>query len=226
MSHYARMDGIIPAALFRYFAEREHAERFLAGELLFRPLSFYLDIEDEEVRGDKNEGRMTFSPQGGLPITKTDGTRVDGFTQLNAVVMEDEIFVLCLSDTRSDMKADRFGPHCVEVLDTTSFLQKAEAALPAGAEALFSRKVTYDDPRAPPGPRHAFPDLTVASKWPSFSWQDEHRLFFSTTNALAFQNFNYTISNHPLRRPKRTAPLPESVPVRVKGGIGDICRLL
>jgi hypothetical protein len=220
------MDGVTPAALYRYFSEREYAERFVAGEVLFRPLSCYLDIEDEQVRGDINEGRMTFSPQGGLPITKTDGTRVTGFTQLDALVKEDEIFVLCLSDAPSTLKARKFGIHCVEVINTVTFLQRLEAALPPNAAPLFSRKVTYDDPQKPPGARHAFPDLTVASKWPVFSWQDEHRLFFSSTNALAFQNFEYTISNHVPRRPERSTPMPAPIAIKIESGAGDICRLL
>lgn len=220
------MNGVTPNALCRYFAEREYAERFLAGKLLFRPLSFYLDIEDEQVRGDINEGRMTFSPQGGLPITKTDVTRVAGFTHFNAYVKEDDIFILCLSDAPSDLKAEKFGHHRVDVTDTATFLQRIEAALPPNASPLYSRKVTYNDPQEPPGARWACPDLTVASKWPAFAWQDEHRLFFSFTDALDFEKCKYTLSNHLPLRPKRKTPLPAPIAIKIEGGVGDICRLI
>jgi hypothetical protein len=220
------MDGVTPSALYRYFAEREYAERFLAGELLFRPLSFYLYIEDAQVRGDINEGRMTFSPKPGLILTKSDGTRVDGFTHFNGVVDEDEIFVHCLSDTHSDLKVDKFGRHRVEVTDTATFLRRIEAALPPRAAPLFSRKVTYDDPQEPPGARWACPDLTVASKWPAFAWQDEHRLFFTFTDALSFENCTYTVSNGLPARPQRMTPMPAPIAINIEIGIGDICSFI
>jgi hypothetical protein len=214
-----------PLALFRYHSERLYAERLLAGNLLFRPLSFYRDIEDEQIRGDINEGRMTFNPNPGLEITKSDGTHVKAFTHFNGEVAEDEIFVLCLSDRLSDVKATKFGGHCVEVVDIAAFLGRVEAVLPPGATPLFSRKVTYDDPHSPPGARWACPDLIAASKWPVFSWQDEHRLFFSLTNALEFQNCRYTISTGPLPKQKRATPLPEPIALTIPGGIGAMCRL-
>jgi len=219
------MDGDVPRTLFRYYAERVFAERFLAGELLFKPLSFYRDFEDGQIRGDINEGRMTFSPRPGLEITKKDGPQVAGFTHFSGDVTEDEIFILCLSDAPSDLKARKFGSHCAEVTDTAALLQRVEAVLPTGAAPLFSRKVTYDDPQEPPGARWACPDLIVASKWPLFSWQDEHRLFFSFTNALEFQNCRYTVSAAPPLRSKRTTPWPAAITITLPGGIGDICRL-
>jgi hypothetical protein len=47
---------------------RMEQREFLDGKLRFRSLSYFRDYEDEQVRGDKNEGKMVFSPEGGLAL--------------------------------------------------------------------------------------------------------------------------------------------------------------
>ena len=54
--------------LYRYFDKSEWAEAFLAGEVRFRPLSYYRDIEDEQVRRDIHEGQLIHRPDGGLVV--------------------------------------------------------------------------------------------------------------------------------------------------------------
>lgn len=210
--------------LFRYYSERDYAERFLDGKLLFRSLSFYRDIEDQEVRGDPNEGRLSFSPAGGLEITKENGVGVRSFTHFNSAVREDEIFVFCLSDASGERKSQKFGRiHC-EISDSAIFIERVIAALPPGA-TFFAKKVTYDDPRDPPGARWACPELITASKWPAFSWQDEFRLLFSVTNALAFENCHMTVSNSLPARPPRQTALPSPIKIQIATGLRDIAVL-
>jgi hypothetical protein len=54
---------------YRYFDKLKWAEKFMDGELMFRSLSYYHQIEDGKVRGDPDEGSVSFQPKGGI-ITK------------------------------------------------------------------------------------------------------------------------------------------------------------
>ena len=55
-------------SLYKYYDNQEWADAFLGGKLRFRSLSYFRDYEDEQVRGDKNEGKMIFRPEGGLVL--------------------------------------------------------------------------------------------------------------------------------------------------------------
>jgi hypothetical protein len=48
--------------------------------------------------------------------------------------------------------------------------------------------VIYYDAAEGPGTRWPQPELIAKSKVDSYLWQDEYRFFFSTTDALAFEN--------------------------------------
>jgi len=54
--------------LYKYFSERKWTDAFLEGNLLFRPLAYYRDYEDAEIRGDYNEGTMLYRPAEGLVV--------------------------------------------------------------------------------------------------------------------------------------------------------------
>jgi len=212
----------VPRALCRYFSRDEHAHQFLSGSLLFRSLSFFKDIEDGQIRGDEHEGRFRFAPEGGLEITKSDGTRVGGFKYLVGEVKEDEIFVLCLSDAPSEQKAKAFASIRVDVTNVDEFSRRVANARPQNAPRLFSRRITYNDPRELPQERWALPELVVASKAPQFAWQDEYRLFFSCT-ALDIHNCRCTLSTSPPVRAVRQCPLPNPITLHIPSGLADIC---
>jgi hypothetical protein len=40
-------------SLFKYFSEEKYADTFRDGQLLFRALSYFRDVEDRQVRGDE-----------------------------------------------------------------------------------------------------------------------------------------------------------------------------
>ena len=63
-------------SLFRYYAEQKWADAFVDGRMRFWSLSYFRDREDKGVRGDANEGKGIFAPEGGLEITNhTQSTR-------------------------------------------------------------------------------------------------------------------------------------------------------
>ena len=62
-------------SLFKYYAERRWADKFLDGKLLFRSLSYFRDVEDKNVREDQNEGNAISRPEGGVVVNnETQGT--------------------------------------------------------------------------------------------------------------------------------------------------------
>ena len=97
-------------SLYKYFIDRKWAEAFLDGEILFRSLSYFRDLEDGGVRNDKNEGVSVYRPEGGLVVNNmTQGTK---FTlpgsAFESRVSQEEIFVYCTSKVLSEEIATRF----------------------------------------------------------------------------------------------------------------------
>ena len=54
-------------SVYKYFSEHKYAEAFLHGQVLFRSLAYFRDIEDA-VRGDEYEGTSKFLPEGGVVV--------------------------------------------------------------------------------------------------------------------------------------------------------------
>jgi hypothetical protein len=84
-------------SLYKYFTKHKWADAFLDGEILFRSLAYFRDLEDENVREDQNEGVSVFQPTEGLQIiNQTQGTQftMKGFS-FEATVKQKEIFVFC-----------------------------------------------------------------------------------------------------------------------------------
>ncbi len=119
--------------LYRYFSERKWAEAFLDGSMLFRSLAYFRDYEDEEVRGDTNEGTAIMRPRGGLQ--GRNRTQRKDFFLPNAAFESGantgEILVYCLSKSQDEEKRRRFrAAACVEILDAKAFCRRVQRALP------------------------------------------------------------------------------------------------
>lgn len=211
-------------SLFRYFDQRQWADAFLNGNLLFRPLSYFRSYEDQ-IRGDTNEGVAVFEPAGGLVITNhTKGTT---FTlpghRLESAVRQDEIFVYCLSRVRTAELAAEFGSIiCVEIRNIPEFCRRVQVAMPVGAEYV-ARRVEYYKATDAANPRWALPDMIAMSKLDVYSRQAEFRLAFSTTGAMDFENVTLQLVHGDGEPPPRP-PAPDHHPVLV-GSLWDICRL-
>ena len=213
------------APLFKYYTERQWAERFMDGELLCRALSYFCDYEDG-IRGDLNEGKSIFRPQAGLVIKNQ--TRGTTFTlaegAFEADVKRDEIFVFCLSGVLSTGLARQFTAQaCVEVRDRQVLCDRVKAALPAEA-TVFARPVDYYNVPDAVGPRWALPELIATSKVVSddYQMQDEFRVVFSTTDALEFEKVSLRLVLG--RRDRARSDTHPSLTLNV-GSLSDICVL-
>ena len=61
--------------LAKAFKEREHAEKFIRGEMYCNQLSYFKKLEDREGRGDTDEGAIVFPLEG---LVMTVGTKAPG----------------------------------------------------------------------------------------------------------------------------------------------------
>jgi hypothetical protein len=206
---------------------------YYRGEILFRSLSYFRDLEDENVREDPNEGTAVFRPETGLVVNNlTQGTTLTlpGHA-FESSANQEEIFVFCVSRSTTESLRERFNAVvCVEILNTGAFCDRVAAALPLTAtfpggpgHKRIGRRVEYYRETEEGNPRWALPDLIATSKLDSYAWQDEFRLVFSLTNALGFEKVALQITNE---RHKRTLNLRQHhrYPVSV-GSLLDICRL-
>jgi hypothetical protein len=212
-------------SLYKYFDDRRWAEAFLDGAIRFQSLAYYRDYEDAEVRRDVNEGNAIFQPVGGLEIhNQTQGwRRVIPNSRFEATVKQDQVFVLCLTRGMTEERRARFrAVACVEITRIAHFCALLQAALPAGAN-FFAARVVYCEPQDGPNPHWALPDLIVRRKQKSYEWQDEFRMFFSTTDALDFEKPELRLATGTPVPPPKLATYPvHDVKLR---DLRDICRL-
>ena len=97
-----------------------------------------------------------------------------------------EIFIFCFSVALTDELILEFKAAALRmILKPAVFINRWIAALPAGA-ADFARKVDYYRVEDVPGNVWPQPDLIATTKLARFAYQQEYRLGFSTTGALAF----------------------------------------
>jgi len=200
------------------------------GDVRFRPLSYYHQIEDGAVRGDGNEGSIYTQPDTGLVMhNQTQGyTRVIPAGAFRANAKSDEIFVLCASNSMKDELCIRFEAECcVEILRVFNLRARIEAKLPAGS-TFMAKAVSYYSKNDEIGNRWAFPDKITFEKIESYSWQDEYRFAFSVTDALDFENTSQQIQipapgTTELPKPSTIAAPPEHK--LTTRSLRDICRI-
>lgn len=152
----------------------------------FTSLSHY-DFEDGGVRGDGNEGSIHAQPEGGLQIYNLTQGRTGVISVFGSIVdKRDEIFILCASNSMRDDFRIRFDAECcVEILKPVNLRERIQAKLPTGS-TLMAKAVSYYSKNDGIGIRWAFPDRITFEKLDRYSWQDEYRFAFSTTDAFAF----------------------------------------
>lgn len=159
------------------------------GELGFRSLSQFKQIEDGEVRGDLREGSITFQPKGGL--VGNNQTQGKAFNLLegsyfDSDVKTEEIFIMCASNSMTDELRERFeAKACVQIYRPKNLLDRIGYELPRTA-TLRAERVVYYSPVNKPGPKWALPEIIAFSKIDSYAWQDEFRYVFAITDALKY----------------------------------------
>ena len=134
---------------------------------MFRSLSYYHQIEDGKVRGDPDEGSVSFQPKRGIIITKENepSFRIPDGSAFNSVVNTEDIFILCGSNSMSDRLREGFkAVACVEIRKVAIFCDRIKAELPPTATFRAERVVYYSKANEI-GAKWAFPDMIAFSKY-------------------------------------------------------------
>jgi len=213
-------------SLYKYFSRQQWAEAFLDGELFFNSLSYFRDYEDQNVRGDHDEGVSTYRPPNGLVGYNHTQRRPFVLPKhaFNSTANQDEIFVLCTSQVLSEELRIRFAAvACVEILNIGTLCNRIRAKLPRGA-TFFNRRVLYYDPSEPPMERWALPDKIATSKIDRYAWQCEYRFVVSVTDALSFENVSLTLTADTVSRSESIKAHP-TYTLNV-GDLRRICRFI
>jgi hypothetical protein len=190
---------------YKYFSNIDYALEFLNGYAYHNTLAYFRDYEDAVI-GDEFESTRTYQPEGGLQIN--DLTHKKSFPlqmSFESSVRAAEIYILCLSLIFTDEVVRKFQAKAyIEIREPAIFIKRWLSALPKDAES-FNRKVDYYRPEHGPGNIWPQPHLIASTKLVNFAYQQEYRLGFSVTGALAFGQASQQLID-PKTRP---APKPE-----------------
>jgi hypothetical protein len=212
--------------IYKYIS-RKHVDNFVSrGRVLFRPLRYYRDYEDGQIRGDKTEGIRRFAPPGGLTIQ--NHSWLGGPLTIHGSAFEssaalDHIYVLCTSTILSEELARCFDADtCIEITDADRFAHLLRLALVRQRKReqirVISKEVSYYEPEDGPGASWQLPDEIVMSKRKCFSWQAEYRFAFGRKTVFRFGK-----TSHSCGRPAKTeaGALPNTVRVcsRLEGAL-------
>ena len=158
------------------------------GELLFRSLSHYHQIEDGEVRGDANEGSVSFKPKGGLiGNNQTQGKSFhlpDGSSFDSSVNPEEILYPLRQRFYERRIARPLPWPRrwLEMVRKAATLCARIQAQLPSTA-TFRAQRVMYYAKESEIGVKYAFPDMIAFSKVAeTYGWQDEYRFCFSFTD--------------------------------------------
>jgi hypothetical protein len=200
------------------------------GEILFRALSYFRDLEnDEGVRADPLEGTLVHRPEEGLKVTNVSTGEILTLPhRFESSANEDEILVFCMSTTVSQELAQRFkAPVAVEIKQPVAFLGKVRSALALRkhlrANQMAHASVHYCDHSEPPIVDWALPDRIALRKDRSFCWQQEYRFVVPIGDAFRVENVKVKLTAPDSTRPERRTSHRELL-IKV-GKLSSICQV-
>jgi hypothetical protein len=182
-------------AIYRYFDKENYASALIhKGQMLFRSLSYFRELEDDAARGDKHDGKLRHAPAAGLELKKTDGTIVKlPDCHFVSSANESEIFVSCFSNKLSEKIAAEFNsPFCVEIASAEAVISRLTSRASRQstldyANAL-SGDVEYRVLEKEPLVDWALPEKVAFIKPPEFADQNEFRFVIGKRGALDPEN--------------------------------------
>jgi hypothetical protein len=187
--------------LYKYLAEERYARALIAtGQVYARPLSYFRAFEDEQVRGDPDDGKLRYEPEEGLVLNKENGEVValpPGW-RFRASVKAEDIFVYCLSNELSPEIAQQFKcSWCVEITEPHRLLGRivrhVRLRSKLDGQGIFSQEVDYRKLAVPPGVDWALPQRVAFIKPEGWAWQKEHRIVFGRKGAFAVENIELAL---------------------------------
>lgn len=204
------------AALFKYFSEEKYALAFLEhGEVFMQTLAHFRAYDDENVRGDRNDGVLRYQPEDGLQLNMINGEtrQLPPGSSFVSSVRQEDIYVFCLSTILSVEVAERFNSKfCVELEPAGRLVGAIKTSVRLRSQLdrnVYSGLVEYRDLKAPPIVAWALPEKVAFIKPESWSWQQEFRIVVGRKGTFSVENVSLTIETAPSlpAQPKHTDPL-------------------
>lgn len=170
--------------IYKYLPSR-YADAFIRkGEVLFRNLTSYRQIEDE-ARGDEIEGIHVDDPGGGVRIQNlTRGFTVVGDYRFLNSVNQNRVFVFCASTELRPSLFDEFAcDACVAIHDEADFFRRCAAAAgrvtPIEKPGLIHHRIAYFQTGKPAPLDVKDPKKIPFMKHDVFAPQSEYRAVFA-----------------------------------------------
>lgn len=180
---------VIPNRLYKYLPSQFVRAFLERGDLLFRSMSYFRQIE-EEGRQDLLEGLHMDYPNHDVTLETTDGrVRWQGRAAFLNSVNPDRIFIFCLSEAlEPGLFAEFDADACIEILDSHEFVVRCDRAVsqqPRFAEAgLLHGSVEYYAPGAPAKRNVKDPRCIPFFKHEAYAHQREFRLVTALQHGL------------------------------------------
>jgi hypothetical protein len=187
-------------SIFRYFGKEEYATALIEqGQMLFRPLAYFRNLEGDAARGDPHDGKLRHSPAAGLEITKSDGSVINlPGCHFTSSTKENEIFICCFSNEFSEAIAAKFeSPFCVEIENPDIIARRLNMRVSRASKLdysnIFFGDVEYRALEAEPGADWALPEKLAFIKPPEFADQKEFRFVMGKRGVFEPENVECTL---------------------------------
>lgn len=183
--------------MFLKFGEERHInDLYDNGTIYMSPIQFFRKIEDGELRGDKYEGIRSIRnlPPGEfkIPDINFEGRyQALQLSQSYETVVGNIFSLYCVSthgwtdpkDFKIDQRIERFGSHCLCVMNNREFLSRIEMALKLKGVKYSHNFVDYYDKDK------VSRDITLFEKPLEFEYQKEFRIYVErmSTEPFIFQ---------------------------------------
>ena len=214
------------APLFKYFSELGFALALIErGEIFMQPLANFRGYEDNNVRRDRDDGRLRYQPSDGLPVN-IEGSEHDepweGW-RLTSSVKEEDVYVYCLSTAKSEHLAQRFeSQFCVEIENPVGLIGRIRRSVSMRSRLernqIYHGPVDYRGLEVIPNADWALPEKIAFMKPEGWDWQLEYRVLVGKKRAFDVENVRMTLETGP----QPIAPIVNHPPLVLR--LGDFSR--
>ena len=193
-------------SIYRYFTDEQRALDLMQRGIVFLNTLAYFRRCEDDARGDPHDAQLRYQPEGGLPLTNVttgQAMQLPSGSQFVSSAKADQLFVYCLSQTRSESLAREFkAPFCVEIKDAVHFIGRISRMVLLRSRLDRNRilrgPVTYRSVKAEPMADWALPERVAFIKPESYAGQDEYRIVVGVKGAFSVENVELTIRMEPL----------------------------
>lgn len=219
------------SSIYRYLTQEQHALDLMQKASVFlNTLAFFRRCEDD-ARGDPHDAQLRYQPDGGLTLnnlTRGQAMQLPEGSQFVSSAKADQLFVYCLSQTKSQALAQEFqAPFCVEIKDPVRFIGRIARAVRLRTRLdrnrIFSGPVAYRSVKAEPLVDWALPQRVAIIKPDTYAGQDEFRVVVGIKGAFSVENVELTVRLDPLE-PHTPAPVGEPLIMKL-GDLSGITEL-